>query len=333
MTLPDLFDLHAFDPSPKRARAAGARMQSRLADSLRYILGETEKHFPISHAGLEGFIQRLGQGPVHPLAFGAYCELVLAIESGDFDKAGALMAELATQPNIALGPTVTNLEDPAQDASANRYCRLSDTDADIALTIRAPAAEEASRVQDLIDRAFILMRASNPALAGEVREIVREIVLAIGPDDPKAVQFDGISSFMLWGAVILNVQGAKSVLDMVQTLAHESGHNLLFALCAYGPLHDNDDSERYASPLRTDIRPMDGIVHATYVTARMHQAVQRLLDAGALTEDQAVEAGKALAGHVKGFASGMETVSRHAKLTPLGREVMDGAIRYMSAYR
>ena len=137
---------------------------------------------------------------------------------------------------------------------------------------------------------------------------------------------------MLWGAVVLNVAAYKTTLDMVQALAHESGHNLLFGLCAHGPLHENGDTERYASPLRTDPWPMDGIVHATYVTARMHQSVQRLADAGVLDAAQMAEARGANRDNVKRFAMGMETIDRHARLTPLGRAVMGGAERYMAAF-
>jgi len=64
----------------------------------------------------------------------------------------------------------------------------------------------------------------------------------------------------------------------------------------------------------------------------MHQAVQRLLDAGALTNLQRDEAFNANRTNAQGFAMGMETIDRHAKLTPLGREVMERARRYMAAY-
>ena len=120
---------------------------------------------------------------------------------------------------------------------------------------------------------------------------------------------------------------------MVQALAHESGHNLLFGLCADGPLHENGDDERYSSPLRIDPRPMDGIIHAAYVTARMHQAVQRLLAAGVLDEAQAEEARTANIANVKRFAMGMQAVDRHARLTARGRAVMAGARAYMVAQR
>jgi HEXXH motif-containing protein len=119
---------------------------------------------------------------------------------------------------------------------------------------------------------------------------------------------------------------------MVQTLAHESGHNLLFGLCADGPLHENDEKQRYSSPLRVDPRPMDGIIHATYVTARMHQSVQRLLDKGTLDDAQAEEARAANVTNAKHFAMGLGTLDQHAKLTPLGRTVMANARAYMARY-
>ena len=62
-----------------------------------------------------------------------------------------------------------------------------------------------------------------------------------------------------------------------QRIAHEATHNLLFGLCADGPLADNDDGERHASPLRPDARPIDGVLHATCVSARVHRMLSRLL--------------------------------------------------------
>src|SRR5206468_1451776 len=114
----------------------------------------------------------------------------------------------------------------------------------------APPAEAVARMQALIARAFTLIDAGNPELAAEIRTIVQEIVLATGPGGVDAVQFDGVSAFLLWGGVVLNATSYATPIETVQALAHESGHNLLFGLCADGPLQNNDDDERYASPLR-----------------------------------------------------------------------------------
>lgn len=323
--------LAGFDPSGARAEAVNARMRRRLADSLRYIIEQAGEHLRIAPAAAAAFFARIDNGPVSPLVYGAYCDLVLAIDADALDEAQQLLAEIIAAPNCA-GTRVIDLKDPASDREANRYLRLVDTDVDVPFSMAPPRPALAARGRRLIDQAFRLLERGNRPLADEVRGIVGEIVLASDAEDPDAIEFEGVSSFMLWGAVVLNVDGYKSTLDMVQALAHESGHNLLFGLCAHGPLHENGDIERYSSPLRSDPRPMDGIVHATYVTARMHQAVQRLADAGVLDEAQIVEARDASLANAKRFAMGMETIDRHARLTPLGRAVMDGARRYMAAY-
>jgi HEXXH motif-containing protein len=256
---------------------------------------------------------------------------VLAIEADDLGAAERLLREIAAAPNVGDGPRIVDLRDPADDSAAERYVRLVDMDPDAVVAISPPGAAS-GRLRALIAEAVSLIDAGNPALGAEIRAIVREIVLAHGAEDAKGLKFDGVSSFMLWGGVVLNVDGYSTAVELVQALAHESGHNLLFGLCVNGPLQDNDDNERYSSPLRRDLRPMDGIVHATYVTARMHQSIQRLLDADLLGEQQRQEAEQANALNARHFASGMETVDRHARLTALGQTVMNGARDYMRAY-
>jgi HEXXH motif-containing protein len=131
--------------------------------------------------------------------------------------------------------------------------------------------------------------------------------------------------------MLLNGRGQNNVLDTAQALAHESGHNLLFGFCSSGPLVDNPDEELFSSPLRKDPRPMDGVFHATYVIARMHQTVSRLLDAGVLDEREREAAIADLAAHQRNFDAGDRVVRDGARLTPLGAEVIDAARAYMAS--
>jgi hypothetical protein len=327
-----LIDLTGFDPSRARAEAVSARMRGRLAESLRYILDQATGQMTVPWAEMAGFLARLTGGPVSPLVFGTYCDLVLAIDTDALDEAEQLLKEIAAAPNAPAELRILDLGDPDVDPGADRYRRLVDTDESLPFTISPPAPAGAAAIRALIAEAFELMDAGNPQLAAEIRTLLREIVLASASDDLKTMQFDGVSSFLLWGAAVLEVRSYKTALDMVQALAHESGHNLLFGLCADGPLHTNDDDERFSSPLRIDPRPMDGIIHAAYVTARMHQSVQRLLDAGVLNAAQTEEARTAVVTSAKRFAMGMDTVDRDAKLTSLGQTVMDNARAYMARY-
>ena len=74
---------------------------------------------------------------------------------------------------------------------------------------------------------------------------------------------------------------------------------------------------------------MDGIVHATYVTARMHRAVARLLDAGVLNR---AEAEARLAAHRHAFDQGWAVIASDGRLSERGGAAMTGARAYMQGF-
>jgi HEXXH motif-containing protein len=314
-----------FDPCAARARRLDARMRERLAESVRYVASQAAPHLEVPAASLASFLERLERGPVSPHAFAAYYDWVLALDAGDLGEAAQRLDELLAAPAAREGPRIVALGDPASDRDADRTRRHVDTDPEQPLEIRPPPPALAASCQARIEAALARLDVGHPALAAEIRALVREIVLAVGSDAPDAWRFDGASSFMLWGAVVLNAAEHSTLLETVQALAHESAHNLLFGICADGPLVSNDDGERFASPLRVDPRPIDGIFHATFVTARMHQALARLREAGALDAGERAEAERALATSAALFAQGVETLDRHARLTPLGEACLAGA--------
>ena len=127
------------------------------------------------------------------------------------------------------------------------------------------------------------------------------------------------------GAIMLNALGQATVLDTALALAHESGHNLLFGKCARGPLIENDEVEAFAHPLRQDPRPMDGVFHAAYVIARMHQTLERLLESGALTDDQRAAAEMDLEIQRTSFAEADAVICQSAKLTAIGEAAIAAA--------
>ena len=306
-------------------------MRLRLAESLRYILSQANGHLDVSRQQFEKFLLQLEHQPVSPLAFSFYSDLVLAIEEDDLAQASRLLGELIDLPAHAGGPVIAELADPRQDARARRYARFIDTDPSIKFEIFPPARQAAVDCRARIHEAFALMEAGDPDLAAEIRALLREIILAAGTEDPQALTFDGASSFMLWGGIIINANRRDGELAMVQMLAHESAHNLLFGLSADGPLVENSPEELYPSPLRVDPRPMDGIYHATFVTARMHRAVRRLLESGVLPLSLKDKARAELGSNARLFNQGINTVRRHGRLTPLGEAVMQGASAYMAA--
>lgn len=78
---------------------------------------------------------------------------------------------------------------------------------------------------------------------------------------------------------------------------------------------------------------MDGIYHATYVSARMHWAMSRLLETDLLegnARDEAIEARDADAVN---FEKGLGVIDEHGRLSPVGEGLLEGAREYLAAAR
>ena len=318
-----------FDPSAERAQQLDQRMRRRLAESVRYIAAEGAAQLKPPPDLLGRFLAHLESGPVSPHSFGAYYDLVLALDEDDLESAGQHLIEMLSAPLPPPALRIVAFGDAARERDSDRQRRHVDTDPTVSVEILPPSAEAVATCRRRIEATLALIDSANPELGGEIRALVREIVLAVGSSGPGVLHFDGAASFMLWGAVYLNAASHETTVEMVQALAHECAHSLLFGLSTDGPLVQNDEGERFASPLRTDPRPIDGILHATFVTARMHQAVARLLGAEALAGSDRAEAERALATNAELFARGLATLDQHARLTPIGAAALAGARAYM----
>jgi HEXXH motif-containing protein len=314
-----------FEPSADRGEALDRRMRERLAGSLDYMFAAVGEALGLDVAACSDLTARIRSGPQSPHIFGAYYDLVIALERDELDVVRELANEMVGQRSAA-GTRIAAIDDrPANEEERYRRQFLANLDVEI------PPSELMAEYRRRLDDAFSLLDAGYPEMASEIRALLRDIVVAAGPEDPKALTFDGASCYMLWGAIMLNARGQKTVLDAVQALAHESGHNLLFGFSTDGPLVENADDELFSSPLRKDPRPMDGVFHATYVVARMHQTLSRLLDPGVLDSAHAEAARADLALHRRNFEIGDQVVREGGRLTAVGREVIEAAREYMAS--
>jgi HEXXH motif-containing protein len=316
-----------FEPSGERGRSLDLAMRSRLAQSLGYIFDRIGPDLGVRNEDSVRAVEAIRARRQSPQLFGAYYDLVLAVERDEIDEArgfaGEIVERLDTPPPAAWVASIASR--PASDE--DRYQRLLLPEEIAAFEPNpedfAAARERIVKAMDLLDRGF-------PEMAAEIRELLFEVVIASGPTEKDAMTFDGSSSYMLWGAIMLNATGQSSVLDTAQALAHESGHNLLFGHCVNGSLVENDDGEEFAHPLRQDPRPMDGVFHAAYVIARMHQTVERLLESGVLDPEQTVAARNELVLHRRNFADADSVIRSGGRLTPLGAQTIEAARAHLA---
>ncbi|ABI57704.1 HEXXH motif domain-containing protein [Alkalilimnicola ehrlichii MLHE-1] len=320
---------YGFEPDPERAGQLDQAMHRELGASLGYVFERFNAHTPLPDLSLDPLLSRLATGQAHaPSLFGRYYDLVIDLLDGDLAQARTAFQRIGNEPPLPDGQRVEGLRPPSACATSRLYQDKMMAEMPTGLTLHPPPAELETAFVQRYHEGLGLLRQAAPELAGEVEAIVHHVVGVAGGDHD-AGEFHGGSHFQLWGALFLNAGAHPDRIAMAEVIAHESAHSLLFGFCTEAPLVLNHDEELYPSPLRQDPRPMDGIYHATFVSARMHWAMGRLLDSGLLDEAERAGARQAMAEDAANFRAGHEVVAAHGLLSRHGRALMANAKAYM----
>ena len=116
---------------------------------------------------------------------------------------------------------------------------------------------------------------------------------------------------------------------MIVTLAHEEGHAALFGACTREMLVENPDSELYWSPIRKTERPLEGIFHASFVSARMVWVIGKMLETGDFGWLERRRLKKILKEAHAIQQDSAEIVQREGRLTETGRAVLEAMTGFM----
>lgn len=316
-------DRFGFAPDRTRTFALDRLVRARFLESIKVVFDEARQagaYFGdfLAWATLIEACER-----VPPRIWGCYHDLVQAAMRNDLAAvarlAGELLASDVSPGSVRRGRVINvSFSDLAEDAT--RYIRLIDSDQNRPIGLVPVASTEAARITDLVAEARTLLHETCPVLLDEFDTLGHQIVLATSTG-PRT--FGGAATVFLWGAVILNPARVPDRVTLVESLAHETAHALLFGMTLGADLTTNDASERYASPLRPDLRPIEGIVHATYVLARMNYALERLLNSPRLEGKERALIEQKLSRNLASYAAGLETVAAHARFTAEGTLIFD----------
>ena len=262
-----------------------------------------------------------------PRAFGLYFHLASSLFEGNEAAAHWAAAQLD-----AIEPRTGGLRmrgwggAESADLEAVLALRMGDGVRQFAPISEATAQHFAA----LVTEGLTLLQLATPELHGEITGLLSEMLFAQAPAGA-AMEFDGASHYQFWGLLLLNPSHHHTPLAIAEVLAHEAGHSLLFGLTIDEPLVRNDDDELFVSPLRPDPRPMDGLYHATFVSARMAWAMEALADSGLLTSAEQQHARAEAAKDRENFSKGWHTVMQHGRLSATGTQIIENAHRWVHA--
>ena len=304
-------------------------IRAKLASSLAHIFDRAASTLGIEDTDPGPLLSEIRTHRQAPSVFAKYFELVFALKAKRHDEAGGLWRQIAAAaqetPIFAVAPLAAD----ALGEDAARFVRLLNA-GEKGPIFGPPDRSHWPAFAAGVAEAFDLLGQTDAALAAETRA---SIVLVIGsaPLSP-ALSFGGVTSLTLWGAVTLNTELHRTPLEIAEGLVHESAHTLLFGYAADERLVRNPDSERFASPLRPDPRPMDGVFHATFVCARLYLLCRRLLERRPRSlpgfDPRAIE--KKMVDMANRFDDGARLIADKANLTPLGEKLLRSTVDYMA---
>ncbi len=333
----------AFLPSVKRVTAMRLSMSHALCDSLAVLLAEAGKAVPPTITGRSAASAR-----AMPADFTAYFDLLAALKASTppategelapvLERASASLrrlSELPCVPDESARPRVSTLSaEYFLRADMTSLIRWWDMEPDNAMDLQAIGTDELADAGQQVQRALDELEQFSPVLYEELLVVTRDIVIA-KPGHAKRMNFGGVSSFAAWGAIGINHDAHRHWADYLRTMVHETAHLILFAAAREEPLVLNEASERKASPLRDDLRPVDGIFHAAFVSAREAMALdacmERLDRLGASADLQVRDhVENLLNDSVISFSDCCRQLDEHACLSPLGAKILQEARAYM----
>ena len=309
-------------PQVTRVEELDATLRGRLAKSLEHIgevAGET-----IDQDALRVLVSRLGRAAVSPWVFCLYSRLVAELSKSPAPGADDDFAAVIAASKLDAEQGAVAFADPALPPLWWDHFRvLLDTDRQRPFSPRVPRDDDYRACAGSVQEGFALLARAEPAFHDEAKALLRVIVLAAPPGPDPQESFDGASTFFFWGGTLLNANLSRHAVAMVELLVHEASHVLLFGLASDGGLLRNPGNDRFASPLRRDKRPLEGIFHAAFVTTRVHLALTGMLANGKLSENERSAALMAAERNANAARASLDLLREHAEPTKLGDSILD----------
>jgi HEXXH motif-containing protein len=314
-----------FIPNPASpARELDAAMRHALAESLGRLGSRASGLLPASPTPAQ-IAARVCAGRVPPGVFGRYFDLVAALQSGQTAKAADLWQTIGAASTSSVEFRIIPYGADTLGEDAARYQRLFDQGQKSPLVFHSPSAQQMTGATAAITQAMALLETALPAWAAEIRALVTEVIVL----DARDTGMSGGSSMLLWGTVLLNVAKPCRRISALSVLAHEATHLLLFGLARHGPLVSNPSEEKFSTPSRPVLRPMNALYHSSYVSGRLAALFRLLANCSALDSAELAELAGLRELQRTRFLEGFEVIMARAQLTPLGQELLEEAHRLL----
>lgn len=295
-------------------------VRNHLADSLTKVtdfLAQEETNFDSSRARIS--ILNIRQKKVSPHIYSRYFDIVLNLNKNNYPKALQMMSEICSICQLHELDILPYSEASLGD-DYRRYPMLVFTTFSKSSPIGTPEPHLFESHKTKIIDALKIIHNVDHASYEAFTCLVNEIIVGISKD--KQNSFGGASSLMTWGAIFINAQHYASLPKVVEFIIHELTHCILFGINAKNTLVLNPINESFPSALRRNLRPMDGIYHATLVCAHVAMFMQKWILNENIGLEETDEANDIFVRNKKSFEKMLPMVKKHGKLSPEATDLL-----------
>jgi len=255
------------------------------------------------------------QGLQHPECFDLQNEVVARVRAGQAPTAEAF-ATMVEETAAVVEASIARATDNA--ARLRGSFDLAPSRRGLGVLRRAVATrmpEKAGRAVLLDPSGALLepMRAAYQVLADAWPEAFAELQVFVDRilvfDFPGMLGFSGLE---FHGGIFLRREDLADPIKLAENILHEGSHVRLNAAMARTRYFVDDPRGRYASPLRTDPRPIFGVFHQMFVLGRMLHFHDRVSERLGVSHPQHAVVRRQ-------FREALEAIEAHCALTDDGR--------------
>ena len=313
-------------------RTIDGAVRLRLSSSLEHIADRAKDRLETDAARFASALDKIRSRRQHPGVFARYYELISALTAQQLADANSLLDEIVDfahrpAPHFEIVP----YERERLGSDYDRYPRLIFAEYAQSNPMTTPTKAQSAASAKMIHEAIEIISRVDLTIHAEIEALLVRIYLANGSREITAKRFGGVTSFLAWGASFINTESYKTCWDSVQFLVHEITHGLLFGLSFDEPLVLNPPDESYKSPLRSDLRPMDGIFHAALVCGRLADFNRAWLDSGLAEGDDKELCREAVERNTQFFRDGVDVIIKHGELSKQGSQLVERSRRALLA--
>src|SRR5687767_3785297 len=238
-----------FYPSKQRGIELDGDIRVKLIESLRWCLAHPAVHSLHDIQIREDWTPR-------PTDYGSYYDLasvLLDMKETDLSQSNGVVLH-SILDRLRISTSRTFLEDPARgkhpqittlrepfygEAEVATLVKWLDLEMENSIALTSVDDEHFFESKKALIQAIGALEILAPEFWAEFCAITKHVILA-RPSGQQKLTFGGASSFALWGAITLNVEGHQEWWLFIPSLVHEHSHNILFGMARNEVLVLND---------------------------------------------------------------------------------------------